>query len=141
MFEAQSKGATPSEFGPVFGIVHLATVATSPFVGPLVSRLGLRRVFTLGVVCLSVASMGFGLLDFINQTILFLILAYILRWVVQLCFSSVDELLILFLSSSYNKMLGINPCLRLMEGISGALLWPAMLSPLLARSSRKHHNT
>ena len=118
-------------------MVHLATVATSPFVGPLVSRLGLRRVFTLGVVCLSVASIGFGLLDFINQTISFLILAYILRWVVQLCFSSVDELLILFLSSSYNKMLGINPCLRLMEGISGALLWPAMLSPLLARSSRK----
>ena len=93
MFEAQSKGATPSEFGPVFGIVHLATVATSPFVGPLVSRLGLRRVFTLGVVCLSVASIGFGLLDFINQTISFLILAYILRLV-----------LILFLSSSYNTM-------------------------------------
>ena len=81
MFEAQSKGATPSEFGPVFGMVHLATVATSPFVGPLVSRLGLRRVFTLGVVCLSVASIGFGLLDFINQTISFLILAYILRLV------------------------------------------------------------
>ena len=74
-------------------MVHLATVATSPIVGPLVSRLGLRKVFTLGVVCLSVASIGFGLLDFINQTILFLILAYILRLV-----------LILLLSSSYNNM-------------------------------------
>ena len=65
-------------------MVHLATMATSPFVGPLVSRLGLRRVFTLGLVCLSVASIGFGFLDFVNQTILFLILSYILRWVVFL---------------------------------------------------------
>ena len=76
-------------------MVHLATVATSPIVGPVVSRLGLRRVFTLGVVCLSVASIGFGLLDFINQTISFLILAYILRLVLTA---------ILFLSSSYNNM-------------------------------------
>ena len=65
-------------------MVHLATMAPSPFVGPLVSRLGLRRVFTLGLVCLSVASIGFGFLDFVNQTILFLILSYILRWVVFL---------------------------------------------------------
>ena len=113
----------------MFGMVHLATVATSPFVGPLVSRLGLRRVFTLGVVCLSVASIGFGLLDFINQTNLFLIIAYILR-LVLICLSSFSLRPIIICS--------INPCLRFLEGISGALLWPAMLSPLLARSFRKH---
>ena len=98
--EAKKKGASPSEFDPVFGVVNLAELVTSPFVSKLVKRFKLRNIFILGVVLLSVASNTFGLLVFLNDTTGFLVSAYILR---------------------------------IMEGVAGALLWPAMLSPLLTR--------
>ena len=98
--EAKRKGASPSEFDPVFGVVNLAELITSPFVSKLVKRFQLRNIFILGVALLSVASNTFGLLVFLNDTTGFLVSAYILR---------------------------------IMEGVAGALLWPAMLSPLLTR--------
>ena len=98
--EAKRKGASPSEFDPVFGVVNLAELITSPFVSKLVKRFKLRNIFILGVVLLSVASNTFGFLVFLNDTTGFLVSAYILR---------------------------------IMEGVAGALLWPAMLSPLLTR--------
>ena len=98
--EAKKKGASPSEFDPVFGVVNLAELVTSPFVSKLVKRFKLRNIFILGVVLLSVASNSFGFLVFLNDTTGFLVSAYILR---------------------------------IMEGVAGALLWPAMLSPLLTR--------
>ena len=98
--EAKRKGASPSEFDPVFGVVNLAELITSPFVSKLVKRFKLRNIFILGVALLSVASNTFGLLVFLNDTTGFLVSAYILR---------------------------------IMEGVAGALLWPAMLSPLLTR--------
>ena len=36
--EASRRGATPGQFDPVFGIIHLATLVTSPWAGSLVSR-------------------------------------------------------------------------------------------------------
>ena len=36
--EARRKGATAAEFGPIFGIIHLALALTSPLVPWLVSR-------------------------------------------------------------------------------------------------------
>ena len=36
--EAKQKGATAAEFGPVFGIIHLALFCTSPFVGNVITR-------------------------------------------------------------------------------------------------------
>ena len=98
--EAKKKGASPSEFDPVFGVVNLAELITSPFVSKLVKRFKLRNIFILGVALLSVASNTFGFLVFLNDTTGFLVSAYILR---------------------------------IMEGVAGALLWPAMLSPLLTR--------
>ena len=98
--EAKRKGASPSEFDPVFGVVNLAELITSPFVSKLVKRFKLRNIFILSVALLSVASNTFGFLVFLNDTTGFLVAAYILR---------------------------------IMEGVAGALLWPAMLSPLLTR--------
>ena len=98
--EAKKKGASPSEFDPVFGVVNLAELVTSPFVSKLVKRFKLRNIFILGVVLLSVASNTFGFLVFLNDTTGFLVSAYILR---------------------------------ILEGVAGALLWPATLSTLLAR--------
>ena len=36
--EARRKGATAAEFGPIFGIIHLALALTSPLVPWLVSK-------------------------------------------------------------------------------------------------------
>ena len=77
--EAMKKGASPSDFDPVLGIVHLAEMIASPFVSKLVRRFGLRIIFILGVTLLSVASNTFGFLVFLNNTAEFLVAAYILR--------------------------------------------------------------
>ena len=36
--EALGRGASPGQFDPVFGVIHLATLFTSPWAGSLVSR-------------------------------------------------------------------------------------------------------
>ena len=36
--EASRRGATPSQFDPVFGVTYLATLVTSPWAGSLVSK-------------------------------------------------------------------------------------------------------
>ena len=77
--EAELKGATPSQFGPIFGIIHLALFFTSPLVGRLVDKFGLRNIFITGLVIISTSSILFGFLKFITNTAVFLSLAYILR--------------------------------------------------------------
>ena len=77
--EAENKGATPSQFGPIFGIIHLALFFTSPLVGRLVNNFGLRNIFISGLLIISTSSILFGLLMYITNTALFLTLAYILR--------------------------------------------------------------
>ena len=77
--EARQKGATASQFGPIFGIVHLAMFLVSPMMGRAVTKLGLGMVFRLGLVMTAVAGLLFGFLTFINDTALFLSAAYFLR--------------------------------------------------------------
>ena len=77
--EAQAKGATASQFGPIFGIIHLALFIISPLMGKVVTRLGLGRVFKSGLFLISFSSVCFGLLTFVADSKLFLSLAYALR--------------------------------------------------------------
>ena len=77
--EAQAKGATASQFGPIFGIIHLALFIISPLMGKVVTRLGLGRVFKSGLFLISFSSVCFGLLTFVGDSTLFLSLAYALR--------------------------------------------------------------
>ena len=77
--EALRKGATASMFGPVFGIIHLSLLLTSPFTPVLISRLGLARVFLLGLLLASSSALAFGFLAFVDQLWLFLLLSYALR--------------------------------------------------------------
>ena len=77
--EARTKGATPSQFGPIFGIIHLALFITSPLVGALVSKFGLGIVFKTGLGLTCVSTLMFGFLTYINHTTMFLISAYVLR--------------------------------------------------------------
>ena len=78
--EAASKGATATQFGGVFGIIHLAIFITSPIMGTMVSRLGLGKIFKCGLFLSSSCSLMFGFLTYVNNTTVFLVLAYILRF-------------------------------------------------------------
>ena len=77
--EAEKKGATASQFSPIFGFIHLATVVTSPFMAKVITRVGLGNVFKLSLVLIFVAAISFGCLTYVDNLVLFLTLAYILR--------------------------------------------------------------
>ena len=77
--EAASKGATATQFRGVFGIIHLAIFITSPFMGIMVTKLGLGIIFKFVLLLSCSCALTFGFLTYINETITFLVLAYILR--------------------------------------------------------------
>ena len=77
--EAEKKGATPSQFSPIFGFIHLATAVTSPFMAKVITRVGLGNVFKLSLGLIFVAAISFGCLTYVDDLILFLVLAYFLR--------------------------------------------------------------
>ena len=77
--EAGLKGASAGQFGPIFGIIHLALFISSPVMGRCVGKYGLGCVFTSGLLISCVCGFLFGFLTFINNTQVFLITAYLLR--------------------------------------------------------------
>ena len=77
--EAASKGATPAQYGLVFGIIHLAIFISSPLFGHYLPRLSLRAVLGFGLVGTSSCACAFGLLPFLPTTAAFLIASYSLR--------------------------------------------------------------
>ena len=77
--EAQVKGTTASQFGPIFGVIHLSLFIISPFMGKIILRSGLGNVFKFGLLLISFSSLCFGLLTFVENPSLFLVLAYALR--------------------------------------------------------------
>ena len=78
--EAALKGATATQFGGVFGIIHLAIVLASPVMGKLVTRLGVANIFKFGALLTSASTFGFGFLAYVNNKVIFLTLAYALRF-------------------------------------------------------------
>ena len=77
--EAAQKGASATEFGGVFGIIHLAIFITSPLMGKFVSLLGLSNIFKFGLLLSCVSAISFGLLTYVENKIVFLVGAYSLR--------------------------------------------------------------
>ena len=77
--EAALKGATATQFGGVFGIIHLAIFLTSPLMGKMVAKLGLGNIFKCGLLLSCFCALSFGFLTFIDETVPFLVLAYTLR--------------------------------------------------------------
>ena len=77
--EAASKGAAATQFGAVFGIIHLAIFITSPLMGKMVAKLGLGNIFKSGLLLSCFCALSFGFLTYIDNAGSFLVLAYILR--------------------------------------------------------------
>ncbi|OXA37015.1 MFS-type transporter SLC18B1 isoform X2 [Folsomia candida] len=77
--EAEKKGATASEYGLVFGVYELTIFLASPFLGKYMNRIGPKVVFNSGIILTAVSCIAFGLLDEIDNHVLFITLSFILR--------------------------------------------------------------
>lgn len=77
--EAERKGATVSEYGFVFGIIHLAIFFSGPFFGKYMHLFGIKNVYIFGVISTGVCALLFGFLDYVQDKVLFLTYSYTLR--------------------------------------------------------------
>ncbi|XP_054157220.1 MFS-type transporter SLC18B1-like [Oppia nitens] len=72
--EAESKGATPTEYGLVFGIYELMIAITSPLFGKLIANVSPLALCELGLVVSGFSTALFGLLDRLNFGVSFIIM-------------------------------------------------------------------
>lgn len=77
--EAEKKGATPSQYGFVFGAFNLAAFITAPIFARFGSRIGPRALYLVGAFGLGASGFSFAFLSFIEDTNLFIGFSYLLR--------------------------------------------------------------
>ncbi len=73
-------GATPSQYGLVFGLSPLTAFTFAPIFGRYGSRFGLKHLFNTGVFMYALAGLAFGFLDFVENVNIFLGFSYFLRY-------------------------------------------------------------
>ena len=74
-------GATPSQYGFVFGITNMAAFLTAPFFGRYGSQIGPKLLYNTGAFVQAFAGISFGCLDYIDDNLsAFLGLSYFLRF-------------------------------------------------------------
>lgn len=101
--EAEEKGANPAEYGGVFGIIHLAMFLAGPIFGRYMHNLGVYRVFIFGVMGTAVCGCVFGLLTYVDNTLLFLGISYILRILEGVCEAGAWASVLTILSEQYKE--------------------------------------
>ncbi|KAK3923553.1 MFS-type transporter SLC18B1 [Frankliniella fusca] len=77
--EAEAKGATPSEYGLVFGVFELVVFIISPVYGQHLNRIGPKFLFNGGIFTTGVCAILFGLLDKVNGHYPFIVLSFLIR--------------------------------------------------------------
>ena len=78
--EAELKGARASQFGAVFGIIHLSLFIFGPIVGKYLSVFGVRVIYPAGFLVDGSSFIFFGLLQWVDNTTTFLVLSYVIRF-------------------------------------------------------------
>ena len=78
--EAEKMGATPAEYGFVFGIANLSLFLFSPVFGAYATRIGPKTCFNCGAVLQGVSGFLFAFLPYCSTTGLFIGLSYLLRF-------------------------------------------------------------
>jgi len=78
--EASSKGATASEFGAVFGIIHLSLFMFGPLVGKYLSIWGVKAIFPAGFIIDGGTFIMFGMLQWVSDKTMFLLFSYLIRF-------------------------------------------------------------
>ena len=66
--EAESHGATPSQYGFVFGCSSLAAFAFGPIFGAYGVRIGPKLLYNLGGLTQGIVGVLFGSLDYVQNT-------------------------------------------------------------------------
>ncbi|XP_015907157.1 MFS-type transporter SLC18B1 isoform X2 [Parasteatoda tepidariorum] len=79
--EAEQKGATPTEYGFIFGIFQLTIFVTAPLFGKLVCYISPKFILNSGILTVGVTCILFGTLDLIRDTTTFVALAFVIRTV------------------------------------------------------------
>nr|XP_031841596.1 MFS-type transporter SLC18B1-like [Nomia melanderi] len=77
--EAEKKGASPSEYGLVFGIFELVVFIISPVYGQYLHRIGPKLLFNGGILTTGTCAIFFGLLDKVNGHYPFIVLSFVIR--------------------------------------------------------------
>ena len=95
--EASSKGASASEFGAVFGIIHLSlfmfgnscyknrfnvhfSQLSGPLVGKYLSIWGVKAIFPAGFIIDGGTFIMFGMLQWVSDKTMFLLFSYLIRF-------------------------------------------------------------
>lgn len=79
--EAERKGATPTEYGFIFGIFQLTIFITAPLMGKIVSYISPKFLLNSGILAVGVTCILFGTLDLVVDTRAFVALAFVIRTV------------------------------------------------------------
>ena len=77
--EAESKGARPSQYGFVFGILNLTAFIFAPIFGRYGGKVGSKVLFNIGSFTQGMVGILFGFLYFVKTATPFLSLSYIFR--------------------------------------------------------------
>ncbi|XP_054708278.1 MFS-type transporter SLC18B1-like [Uloborus diversus] len=79
--EAEAKGATPTEYGFIFGMFQLTIFVMAPIMGKLVPYTSPKFLLNSGVLAVGGTCILFGTLDMISNRTSFVALAFIIRCV------------------------------------------------------------
>ena len=77
--EAQKRGATPTQYGFVFGIFQLVVFVFSPVCGRYLGILGAKFINCLGVFIMSYTNVLFGFLGLIQDCQMFVTMSFVVR--------------------------------------------------------------
>ena len=77
--EAEKKGATPSQYGFVFGIANLAAFIFAPIFGKFGAQIGPKLLYNVGAFTQGFVGVSFGFLKYVQDAAPFLGLSYFLR--------------------------------------------------------------
>ena len=77
--EAEKKGARPSQYGFVFGMLNLTAFIFAPLFGRYGGKVGAKVLFIFGAFTQGIVGILFGFLDFVQTATPFLSLSYIFR--------------------------------------------------------------
>ena len=112
--EAEKKGATPSQYGFVFGIANLAAFLFAPFFGRYGSKIGPKILYNFGAFTQGFVGITFGFLVYIENAGAFLGLSYLLRLVSR---------------KKFRKF--FHDFFRFLDGVADAAAWGAGVSILM----------
>ena len=76
---AESKGATATQYGLVFGVFQLIVFLVSPIYGQFISRIGPKFMFNGGIFTTGSTCIMFGFLNHINDTQTFIAMSFVIR--------------------------------------------------------------